>query len=147
MKLDRYDEVAGPADPGADLTLGVLHAPYQRVLDAMSRDGVRLMIAGHTHGGQLRVPGYGALVTNCDLDRYRASGLSRWWPGAGFDPRSALRPAPAQAAWLHVSAGLGTSPYTPVRFACPPGGDPADVDGGGLGRGNRLGRVAAARLS
>ena len=86
MKLDRYDEVAGPADPGADLTLGVLHAPYQRVLDAMSRDGVRLMIAGHTHGGQLRVPGYGALVTNCDLDRYRASGLSRWWPGAGFDP-------------------------------------------------------------
>ena len=120
MKLDRYDEVAGPADPGADLTLGVLHAPYQRVLDAMSRDGARLMIAGHTHGGQLRVPGYGALVTNCDLDRYRASGLSRWWPGAGFDPRSALRPAPAQAAWLHVSAGLGTSPYTPVRFACPP---------------------------
>ena len=98
----------------------MLHAPYQRVLDAMSRDGARLMIAGHTHGGQLRVPGYGALVTNCDLDRYRASGLSRWWPGAGLDPRSALRPPPAQAAWLHVSAGLGTSPYTPVRFACPP---------------------------
>jgi predicted MPP superfamily phosphohydrolase len=120
LKLDRYDDVAGAADPGAGLTLGVLHAPYQRVLDAMARDGARLLIAGHTHGGQLRVPGYGALVTNCDLDRHRASGLSRWWPGAGLDPRSALRPAPAQAAWLHVSAGLGTSPYTPVRFACPP---------------------------
>jgi predicted MPP superfamily phosphohydrolase len=25
-----------------------------------------------------------------------------------------------KAAWLHVSAGLGTSPYAPVRFACPP---------------------------
>jgi predicted MPP superfamily phosphohydrolase len=120
MRFDRYESVAGQADSRADLTIGVMHAPYQRVLDAMTRDGARMLIAGHTHGGQLRVPGYGALVTNCDLDRHRASGLSRWWPGAGLDPRSALRPPPAQAAWLHVSAGLGTSPYTPVRFACPP---------------------------
>jgi uncharacterized protein len=120
LRLDRYDEVAGPADPAADLTVGISHAPYTRVLDAMVRDGARLVIAGHTHGGQLAVPWYGALVTNCDIDRHRAKGLSRWWPGAGLDPRSALRPAPAQAAWLHVSAGLGTSPYAPVRFACPP---------------------------
>jgi predicted MPP superfamily phosphohydrolase len=120
LGLDRYDEVAGPADPSADLTMGISHAPYTRVLDAMVRDGARLVVAGHTHGGQLAVPWYGALVTNCDIDRHRAKGLSRWWPGAGLDPRSALRPAPAQAAWLHVSAGLGTSPYAPVRFACPP---------------------------
>jgi uncharacterized protein len=120
IRRDRYDEVAGPADPTADLTMGVTHAPYTRVLDAMVRDGARLVVAGHTHGGQLAVPMYGALVTNCDLDRYRVKGLSRWWPGAGLDPRSALRPAPAQAAYLHVSAGLGTSPYAPVRFACPP---------------------------
>jgi predicted MPP superfamily phosphohydrolase len=119
MKLDRYADVAGQA-AGADLTLGVLHAPYQRVLDAMVADGAQLLIAGHTHGGQLCLPGYGALVTNCDLDRHRAKGLSRWWVGAGLDPRSALRPAPSHAAWLHVSAGLGTSPYTPVRFACRP---------------------------
>lgn len=120
LRYDRYDEVAGPADPDADLTLGVTHAPYTRVLDAMVRDGVRLVVAGHTHGGQLCLPVYGALVTNCDLDRHRAKGLSRWWPGAGLDPRSSLRPAPAHAAWLHVSAGLGTSPFAPVRFACPP---------------------------
>jgi predicted MPP superfamily phosphohydrolase len=120
MRFDRYESVAGQADSAAALTIGVMHAPYQRVLDAMSRDGARLLVAGHTHGGQLCVPGYGALVTNCDLDRHRASGLSRWWPEAGLDPRSALRPAPADAAWLHVSAGLGTSPYAPVRFACPP---------------------------
>jgi predicted MPP superfamily phosphohydrolase len=120
LRRDRYDEVAGAADPAADLTVGITHAPYQRTLDAMVRDGARLVIAGHTHGGQLCLPGYGALVTNCDLDRHRAKGLSRWWPGAGLDPRSALRPPPAQAAWLHVSAGLGTSPYTPVRFACRP---------------------------
>jgi predicted MPP superfamily phosphohydrolase len=114
---DRYAEVAGPADPSAALTVGVVHAPYQRVLDAMTFDGAGLLFAGHTHGGQLAVPVYGALVTNCDLDRGRAKGVSRWWPGAGSaSPAS----APPDAAWMHVSAGLGTSPYAPVRFACRP---------------------------
>ena len=100
---DRYARVAGPPDAAADLTIGVTHAPYRRVLDAMAGDALPLILAGHTHGGQLCVPGFGALVTNCDLPRRQASGLSRW-----------------DGSWLHVSAGLGTSPYTPVRFACPP---------------------------
>jgi uncharacterized protein len=106
-----------PAGLPAGLAVGVLHAPYQRVLDAMAEDGARLILAGHTHGGQLRLPGYGALVTNCDLDRGRARGVSRWWPGAG---RDASGTSPADPAWLHVSAGLGTSPYTPIRFCCRP---------------------------
>lgn len=100
---DDYDRVAGRFAPEADLRLGVAHAPYRRVLDAMAADGADLMLAGHTHGGQVRMPGVGALVTNCDLDRGRARGLSAY---AG--------------ARLHVSAGLGTSPYAPIRFACPP---------------------------
>jgi uncharacterized protein len=104
---DRYDIVAGRADPAADLAVGVTHSPESRVIDAMTADGFRLVLAGHTHGGQLCVPGYGALVTNCDLDRARAKGLSRW-------------DSTDDAPWLHVSAGLGTSPFTPVRFACPP---------------------------
>ena len=54
----------------------------------MSADDVDLVLAGHTHGGQLCVPGFGALVTNCDLDRGRASGLSQW-PGRLGDPRAA----------------------------------------------------------
>ncbi len=135
IELDRYATVAGAAAEDAALTIGLVHAPYQRVLDAMVADGAGLVIAGHTHGGQLRVPGYGALVTNCDLDRRRASGLSRWWPGAGGagsaggahaayvgDPRAAApsSQAPPGAAWLHVSAGLGTSRFAPVRFACRP---------------------------
>ena len=103
ISRDRYDEVAGPFDPAADLALGVTHAPYLRVLDAMAADGADLVMAGHTHGGQLCVPGVGALVTNCDLPRRQAKGLS----------------SHAGAA-LHVSAGLGTSPYAPVRFACRP---------------------------
>ena len=117
IQHDRYADVAAPASPAAALTVGVTHAPYQRVLDPMAADGARLLIAGHTHGGQLAVPLYGALVTNCDLPTDRAKGLSRWWPGAGSAPSKL---APADAAWLHVSAGLGTSPYAPVRFACRP---------------------------
>jgi len=122
IELDDYAMVAGPASPDASLTVGVVHAPYQRVLDAMVGDGAGLVIAGHTHGGQLAVPLYGALVTNCDLDRSRAKGMSRWWDGAGLGDGRA-RPssaAPEHAAYLHVSAGLGTSPFAPVRFACRP---------------------------
>jgi predicted MPP superfamily phosphohydrolase len=104
LRRDRYAEIAGDADSSAELRLGVTHSPEPRVLDAFASDGYDMVLAGHTHGGQLRVPGYGAIVTNCKLDRSRARGASRW--GAHM--------------WLHVSAGLGTSPYAPVRFACPP---------------------------
>lgn len=117
IERDRYDDVSGPAAPGSDLLVGVTHAPYQRVLDAMQRDGAELVLAGHTHGGQLCLPGMGALVTNCDLDRRRAKGVSRWWPGAAGRPD---REAPVDASWLHVSAGLGESRFAPVRFACRP---------------------------
>ncbi|MEO7059016.1 MAG: metallophosphoesterase [Lapillicoccus sp.] len=117
LDYDRYDLVEGVADSSALLTVGVTHAPYQRTLDAMAKDGASLIIAGHTHGGQLCVPFYGALTTNCDLDTGRAKGVSRWWPGAGSEPSNA---APPDAAWLEVSAGLGTSPMAPVRFACRP---------------------------
>jgi predicted MPP superfamily phosphohydrolase len=117
LGYDRLDLVRGPASPRADLTIGVTHAPYQRVLDRFADDGASLLVAGHTHGGQVCVPGYGALVTNCDLDPSRAKGVSRWWPGAGSCPSSE---APEDAAWLEVSAGLGTAPTAPVRLACRP---------------------------
>ena len=107
IRLDRYADVAGPADPAADLSMAVTHAPYRRVLDAMTADGFPLILAGHTHGGQLCVPFVGALVTNCDLPRRQAKGLS-------------THEHAGRRAHLHVSAGLGTSPFAPVRFACRP---------------------------
>jgi uncharacterized protein len=107
IKADRYDEVSGPADPGADLSLAVTHAPYRRILDPMVADGFDLVLAGHTHGGQVCMPGVGALVTNCDIPRRQAKGLSSWSSGG-------------RTAALHVSAGVGTSPYAPIRFACAP---------------------------
>jgi uncharacterized protein len=101
---DRYEAIAGPASPAANLRLGLTHSPEPRVLDGFAADGYQLVMAGHTHGGQLCVPFYGALVTNSGLDRSRAKGQSRW--GA------AMR--------LHVSAGVGTSPFAPLRFCCRP---------------------------
>ena len=118
IRRDRYCEVAGPADPSADLSLGVTHAPYRRVLDPMTTDGFPLILAGHTHGGQLCVPGFGALVTNCDLPRRKAKGLS-------------THDVAGHRSLLHVSAGLGTSPYAPVRFACPPEATLLTLVGGG----------------
>ncbi|WP_214108705.1 metallophosphoesterase [Acrocarpospora catenulata] len=100
---DRYEHIAGPAPAEADLRLGVMHSPEPRNMTKFAQDGYQLLLAGHTHGGQLCIPFYGALVTNCGIDRARVRGLSRH-----------------DAAWLHVSAGLGTSPYAPARFACPP---------------------------
>jgi predicted MPP superfamily phosphohydrolase len=100
LRRDRYQRVAGPVPPGV-LGIGVTHTPQRRLLQAFARDGYRLVLAGHTHGGQLRLPGLGPALTNCDLPRRRARGLTR-----------------DGAAWLHVSAGLGTSPWLPVRFGC-----------------------------
>lgn len=111
----RYDDlaaVAGPAPADADLRLGVTHAPYLRVLDQYAADGYELVLAGHTHGGQLCLPVKGALVTNCDLEPARAKGLHR-------HPADSM-PYQSGSSWLHVSAGAGTSPYAPVRFCCRP---------------------------
>ncbi len=131
LGLDRYHLVSGPPSPDAALSVGVTHAPYRRVLDAMVADGLPLVIAGHTHGGQLCLPGIGALVTNCDLPRRQAKGLSTWTAplassgdseGAAASGGSGTSGDSGGAAsgWLHVSAGMGTSPFTPVRFACRP---------------------------
>ncbi|MCX6396278.1 MAG: metallophosphoesterase [Propionibacteriales bacterium] len=110
-----YDDlaaVAGPAPADAGLRIGVTHAPYLRVLDQYAADGYELVLAGHTHGGQLCLPFKGALVTNCDLEPARAKGLHR-------HPADS-RPGQDGSSWLHVSAGAGTSPYTQVRFCCRP---------------------------
>ena len=89
------------------LRVGVTHAPYQRVLNTFVNQGADVIFAGHTHGGQVRIPGLPALVTNCDIPRDQAQGLSGW-------------STPHGTSLLEVSAGLGTSIYAPVRFACPP---------------------------
>jgi hypothetical protein len=106
------DDLAGLAEQSkslkdVDITIGVSHAPYLRVIDALLGEQVQLMFAGHTHGGQVCLPRQKALVTNCDLPTKYASGLSAW-----SDEN--------HQAMLHVSAGIGCSIYAPLRLFCPP---------------------------
>jgi predicted MPP superfamily phosphohydrolase len=106
LEFDDYSLVAGPpAD--CDIAIGVTHAPYLRILKGMSDDKLDAIFAGHTHGGQVRMPWFGgsrALTTNCDLPHWRARGLTQF----GNEP------------YLHVSAGMGTSPFARIRVASPP---------------------------
>ena len=98
---------AAGQDSAPHVRIALAHAPYQRVLDHFTADGADLILAGHTHGGQVCLPGYGALVSNCDLPTWRARGLNDW--------ESQGRTTP-----VNVSAGIGTSRTAPFRFACRP---------------------------
>ena len=104
INKDDYAAVSGPFDSDA-FAFGVTHAPYRRVLQSFENDKADLVLAGHTHGGQICIPFYGALVTNCDLPQGQAKGFSIF--GESEMP-------------LHVSAGVGTSPFAQVRIACRP---------------------------
>jgi predicted MPP superfamily phosphohydrolase len=95
------------ARDAATSVLGVTHAPYQRVLNGFMDLGADAVFGGHTHGGQVCLPGFGALVANCDIPLKQAKGLSTWTHGGRTVP-------------LNVSAGCGHSIYAPVRFACRP---------------------------
>lgn len=107
-----YRLIAGPAEPDAAVRIGVTHSPEPFVLGAFAADGYDLALAGHTHGGQVRVPFGPALVTNCGIERTRARWLHQW----DDVPRSAA----GQPMYFHVCAGLGTNPYAPIRFCCRP---------------------------
>ena len=100
---DKLDDLSSIKAPKADVVIGVAHAPYRRVIEAFAAAGASIMFAGHTHGGQVRLPGIGALTTNSDLPNKHAKGMSAWL----FNEKVML---------LNVAAGLGNSIYAPVRF-------------------------------
>ena len=95
------EHIVARARHGDGFRLAVAHSPD--VAERLAGLGYDLIVCGHTHGGQIRIPGFGALVTNSDLPRQMARGVHRLGD-----------------AWLHVSAGLGTSMYAPFRLACRP---------------------------
>jgi predicted MPP superfamily phosphohydrolase len=99
--LDRHrtDHIARPA--GARFALGLVHAPD--VVSEWALNGFDLVLGGHTHAGQVRIPGIGALVTNSSLPAGLAGGAHR-----------------IGKTWLHVSPGLGTGRWAPIRFGAPP---------------------------
>ena len=101
---DAGEDRTGGSEAGTpSVRIGVAHAPYLRTLERFARDGADAVFAGHTHGGQICLPGGRALVSNCDLPPSRAKGVSR-----------------DEGIPVQVSAGLGTSRFAPVRLFCPP---------------------------
>jgi hypothetical protein len=96
-RLDEALERARAQAPGAPIVLAS-HNPD--AFFAAARRGVALVLAGHTHGGQVRIPGRPVLVRmsryRLDEGRFRAEGCE-----------------------LVVSRGLGASGL-PVRLFCPP---------------------------
>ena len=104
LRRARYDLIAGPPDSGAVVRIGVTHSPEPSILTRFADDGYDIVLAGHTHGGQVRIPFGPAIVTNCGIERSRARWLHQW----------------DENMYFHICAGLGTGPYTPLRFACRP---------------------------
>ena len=86
---------------GECAAIALVHAPD--VVSEWALNGFDLIVGGHTHGGQLRLPGWGSLVTNCRLPNALSQGLHR-----------------IGHTWLHVSPGLGQSRFSPIRFWCRP---------------------------
>ncbi|MBX9725318.1 MAG: metallophosphoesterase, partial [Candidatus Obscuribacterales bacterium] len=102
IKDEQLNKLVAEAGPD-NMVIALLHVPDR--LDRLHRAGIHLAFGGHTHGGQVRLPFWGPLITNSDLPRHEASGLI--WRGATA---------------IHVSRGLGADPRTNFRLFCPPHG-------------------------
>jgi predicted MPP superfamily phosphohydrolase len=99
--IHRGDIRVAPREGNGRVGLAVVHSPDPAPeLVAMGYD---LVVAGHTHGGQVRMPLAGALVSNSSIPPRLARGLIRIGDG-----------------YLHVSPGMGTSKFAPFRFLCRP---------------------------
>lgn len=94
--------------PENHLLMAIFH--YPKNLDFITRQGIQLAFGGHTHGGQVRIPGFGAVITDSELPRHQASGLIRRGETA-----------------FHISRGLGADPRTNFRFFCPPAATVVEV--------------------
>ena len=93
--------------PSDHFSIALTHAPYMEAIEKLTGFGAQLIFAGHTHGGQVRLPLVGALTTNSDLPTKFARGISGW----EFEGKTSV---------LSVVAGLGNSIFAPVRFFCRP---------------------------
>jgi uncharacterized protein len=79
--------------------IALVHSP--EVADHAAKAGVSLYLCGHTHGGQVCLPGGRALLTRLTRCRQAARGLWRDGPTTGY-----------------TSCGLGTA-WPPLRYNCP----------------------------
>lgn len=85
--------------PDGPLRIALAHTPDR--LDWAQASGADVLLAGHTHGGQICVPGIGPIFTPCRFGTRYAAGLFYEAPTV-----------------MHVTRGV--SAETPIRLACPP---------------------------
>jgi len=85
------------------LRMVLLHTPDSHVLSTLYNKQADIILSGHTHGGQVRLPLLGAIISGCRIKTKFASGLFYF---KGFV--------------LFISRGLGEGRYSQFRCYCPP---------------------------
>lgn len=95
-----------PRVPAGTPVVVLSHVP-DVALEASTR-GIDAVLAGHTHGGQVRLPVIGALTTRTVLGPYYDRGLFYF-----------SAPNPSGQTRLYINSGVGMS-VLPLRFLCPP---------------------------
>ncbi len=98
----RLAEVSDQIPAGAVRVL-LYHSP--ELIPFASKLGIDLYLCGHTHGGQVRLPVYGAVLTSSELGKQYDMGYYR-----------------LEDTHLYVSRGIGMEGLGAprVRFLCPP---------------------------
>jgi predicted MPP superfamily phosphohydrolase len=99
----RPDAYAG-CDPGESVPTVVLSHNPDGVMHLAADLRVDVMLAGHTHGGQIVIPGFGAPITMSATCARRSA--------AGWIPNTRVP--------LYVTRGLGAQLPLPIRVNCRP---------------------------
>ncbi len=81
----------------------LIHTPDSWIMPTLARKNTDIVFAGHTHGGQVRLPLIGAIISGCRIETRFASGLFYF-----------------QKMVLYISRGLGEGKYSQFRACCPP---------------------------
>lgn len=110
VKTREYGEEFSPSDKkyheleeNNKLKIALVHTPDSYALVNLALNGIDIVFAGHTHGGQVRAPGIGALISGCNLKTRYAAGL--------FYFKNFV---------LQVSKGLGEGRFSRFRVYCDP---------------------------
>lgn len=110
VKTREYREEFSPSDnnyhqlkENNKLRIALVHTPDSYALVNLAINKIDIVFAGHTHGGQVRAPGVGALISGCNLKTRYAAGL--------FYFKNFV---------LQVSKGLGEGRFSRFRIYCDP---------------------------